>query len=79
MRKPHLLVRLEKNLRWVGVVMLSKKFTAFMRTEDGATSIEYALIASIVSIGIAASLTSARTELVAAFTTVVTSFKGATN
>ncbi len=59
--------------------MLCNKFMAFLGSDDGATSIEYALIASIVSIGIAASLTSARTELVAAFTTVVTSFKGATN
>lgn len=41
---------------------------AFASDEQGATSIEYALIASIVSIAIAASLSSVKDELSAGFT-----------
>jgi pilus assembly protein Flp/PilA len=37
--------------------MLKAKVLSFLDNEDGATAIEYALIAGIVSIAIAASLT----------------------
>lgn len=41
---------------------------AFAADEQGATSIEYALIASIVSIAIAASLSTVKDELSTTFT-----------
>lgn len=44
----------------------------FASDEQGATAIEYALIASIVSIAIAASLTTVRGELSTTFTKVGT-------
>lgn len=43
---------------------------AFASDEQGATAIEYALIASILSIAIAASLTTVRGELSTTFTNV---------
>lgn len=44
----------------------------FLSDESGATSIEYALIAGVLSIAIAASLTSMRGELQSTFTDVGT-------
>ena len=52
---------------------------AFIADEQGATAIEYALIASIVSISIVVGLTSVRVELQSIFTQVATGFQGATN
>jgi pilus assembly protein Flp/PilA len=48
---------------------------AFFADESGATGIEYALIGSIVSIGIVVSLTSATTSLQAMFNKVVAAFQ----
>ncbi|MBS0268241.1 MAG: Flp family type IVb pilin [Proteobacteria bacterium] len=51
---------------------------SFLRDEDGATAIEYALIAGIVSISIVAGLTEISTTLKGTFNTI-TSFLTAAN
>jgi Flp pilus assembly pilin Flp len=50
-----------------------------LNAEDGATSIEYALIAGIVAVGIVASLTLVRNELQASFSGVATNFQAINN
>lgn len=54
-------------------------FTAFIRSEDGATAIEYSLIAGIVSISIVAGLTSVTGNLNELFQSVVDAFVAALN
>ena len=51
------------------------RMKSFASDEAGATSIEYALIAGIISIAIVASLTSVKTELSNTFTNVGTQLK----
>jgi pilus assembly protein Flp/PilA len=46
----------------------------FIRNEDGATSIEYALIASLISVVILTSVTSAGQELGAVFQKVADAY-----
>jgi pilus assembly protein Flp/PilA len=55
------------------------KCKTFARNEDGATSIEYALIASIISISIVVALTNVKTELQGTMTKVQTELKNAAN
>ncbi len=50
-------------------------FKSFVADQSGATAIEYALIAGIISIAIVASLTSVKTELSSTFTNVGTQLK----
>ena len=47
--------------------------TRFMKTEEGATAIEYGLIASLVAVAIVAALTTLGTGLKGVFTTVTSS------
>ena len=47
-------------------------FLSFVKNEDGATAIEYALIASILSIGIVGSLQALAPAISANFATVET-------
>lgn len=56
-----------------------KVFRDFASDKSGATAIEYALIASLVSISIAAAATALRGELQNAYTGVATGLKNATN
>lgn len=51
----------------------------FMRDCSGATAIEYALIASIISISIAAAVTLLRNDLQNAYQGVANGLKSATN
>lgn len=51
-----------------------KMLFAFLEDENGATAIEYGLIAAIVCIGIISSLTVMRNELVGAFERVSAAF-----
>jgi pilus assembly protein Flp/PilA len=53
---------------------MKKQFLTFLRCEDGATAIEYALIAGIVSICIATSISSLSTSLQNMFTSVHDAF-----
>lgn len=53
---------------------MREKLRAFLASEGGATAIEYALIASIVSISIVVSLTSASTSLQAMFKSIHDAF-----
>lgn len=57
--------------RELGVTMLQR----FLSDDDGATAIEYGLIAGIVGIGIIVSLTLVRGELLSVFTDIVTNFQ----
>ncbi|AGK56506.1 Flp/Fap pilin component [Hyphomicrobium denitrificans 1NES1] len=58
--------------------MLPSSLRGFARDESGATSIEYALIASIVSLAIIGGLTGVRASLIGIFDSVVAGF-GQTN
>ena len=49
----------------------------FWRDEEGATAIEYGLIAGLIAVGILATLTSIGTELKRIFGLVLTSLQGA--
>lgn len=52
------------------MLCLKNRCKSFVCDESGATSIEYALIASIVSIAVVASLTSVKNDLSSTFTKV---------
>lgn len=54
--------------------MLSCKICKFANDESGSTAIEYALIASIISLAIIGGLTGIRTSLVGTFNSVVSGF-----
>lgn len=56
--------------------MLSS-ITRFLRDEEGATAIEYGLIAGLVAIGIAVALTALGTDLTGLFTRISTKLKAA--
>ncbi|WP_409562133.1 Flp family type IVb pilin [Hyphomicrobium sp. MC8b] len=56
----------------MGSVMLRNKAFRFIADESGATAIEYALIASIISICMAAALTQISGSLQSTFNTVGT-------
>ncbi len=45
-------------------------FTAFLKDENGATAIEYGLIASLISVAIIVALTALGTGLNSTFTTI---------
>ena len=49
----------------------------FWRDEEGATAIEYGLIAGLIAVGILVSLTSVKTELGNLFTYISTKLSGA--
>lgn len=49
----------------------------FLQDEEGATAIEYGLIAGIIAVGIIASLSSVRTALAGLFTDIVTALNAA--
>jgi pilus assembly protein Flp/PilA len=53
---------------------ISHQFRRFADDESGATAIEYALVASIISITIAAALSTMRTSLQTTFNDVATGF-----
>lgn len=55
---------------WEVTVMLKhlkNGFLTLMNDEEGATAIEYALIAAVISLGLLAALTPVRTALIALF------------
>lgn len=54
---------------------MKKLVSAFARNEDGATAIEYGLIAAGISVAIAAVVFSIGDEIFKAFTTVETQLK----
>ncbi|MDQ1921875.1 Flp family type IVb pilin [Massilia pseudoviolaceinigra] len=49
---------------------------AFINDEDGATAIEYGLIAALIAVAIVASLKEVQTELKSLFAQVVTGLQG---
>lgn len=51
----------------------------FLSDEDGATAMEYGLIASIIGLGIIASLTLVKGELLGLFTEIVSHFQNIRN
>ena len=54
---------------------ITSKLKSFADDQSGATAIEYALIAGIISIAIVAALTNTRTELTSTFNKVGTELK----
>jgi pilus assembly protein Flp/PilA len=55
---------------------LAGKVRAFARNEDGATMIEYALVASLISMALVGGLSAVTPELVAGFERVIAGFAG---
>lgn len=51
---------------------MKEQIIKFWRDEEGATAIEYGLIAGLIAVGIIASVTSIGTELKALFTAIAT-------
>ena len=49
---------------------MSKLFSRFLKTESGATAIEYGLIAGLVSVVIIGAVTVVGTDLTAIFTSI---------
>ncbi|NHZ62058.1 Flp family type IVb pilin [Massilia genomosp. 1] len=45
---------------------------AFINDEDGATAIEYGMIAALIAVGLVTALTNVKTQLVALFQQIVT-------
>ncbi len=62
-----------------GYCAMTKMVQSFLRDESGATAIEYALIASIISISIAAAATLLRGDLQGAYQKAADGLKNATN
>lgn len=54
-------------------------FKRFRKNEDGATAIEYGLIAALVAVALIGALTLLGTDLAALFGTVSTELQNATN
>ena len=54
-----------------------KKISAFLRNEEGATAIEYALMVSLIALAIIAAVTLVGTGLNTKFTAVNTAVTGA--
>lgn len=54
-------------------------FLKFLRDQDGATAIEYGLIAALISVVIIAATTAVGTQLSKTFTSVSTALSGANN
>lgn len=57
--------------------MVPSRLRDFTSDESGATSIEYALIASIVSLAVIGGLTGVRASLIEVFNSVVAGFNSA--
>ncbi|MDA7418179.1 Flp family type IVb pilin [Xenophilus arseniciresistens] len=55
-----------------------EKLVAFWRDEEGATAIEYGLIAGLIAVGLIAALTSLEGGLTALFGRIVTALNGLT-
>lgn len=49
------------------LIMLMESLRSFIKREDGASAIEYALIAGLISVGIIAAATSVGDEIVRVF------------
>jgi pilus assembly protein Flp/PilA len=52
-------------------------FNRFVQDESGATSIEYALIAAVIGIGVLAGFTSLKTAIIGKYTTLSTDLTAA--
>ncbi|WP_408647916.1 Flp family type IVb pilin [Xenophilus arseniciresistens] len=57
---------------------MMEKLVAFWRDEEGATAIEYGLIAGLIAVGLIAALTSLEGGLTALFGRIVTALNGLT-
>ncbi|WP_420224806.1 Flp family type IVb pilin [Pigmentiphaga litoralis] len=57
---------------------MQQHITDFLREEEGATAIEYGLIAGLVAVGIIVALTALGTDLSGLFTRISTKLKSAT-
>lgn len=62
-----------------GVTSMIAKMIGFIRDEDGATAIEYGLIAALVSVAAIGALTAMGENLNTMFETVSSALSGATN
>lgn len=56
----------------MNMAMMKSRVTAFIREEDGATAIEYALIAALIAIAIVAAVRSAGVSITGLFNEIAT-------
>ena len=57
--------------------MRRSRFVEFIKDEEGASAIEYALVAAMVAVALVAFITPIRTAVVGIFTTIQTALEGA--
>ncbi|MEN3792903.1 Flp family type IVb pilin [Fulvimarina sp. MAC3] len=55
---------------------MSKTFARFLKNESGATAIEYALIAGIVAVGLIATLTTLKNDMITGFGKISSKVQG---
>lgn len=55
---------------------MKKRIVDFLKDEEGATAIEYALIAGVIAVGILVSLGEVRDAIIGLFDQIVTSLGG---
>lgn len=56
---------------------IKQAFVSFIKDEEGASGIEYALVAAMVAIGIVTFVTPVRTAITGVFTDIQTALEGA--
>ena len=54
---------------------MQTSISAFLKDEGGATAIEYALIATLMGVGVVAALFAVRTQLQGSFSDIATHFQ----
>jgi pilus assembly protein Flp/PilA len=70
-----------QNVCYVGLVLfngadfMTKMLKNFLRNEDGATAIEYGLIAALIAVVVIGALTTIGTNLNTSFTSIATSLR----
>ncbi|WP_265944079.1 Flp family type IVb pilin [Dechloromonas sp. A34] len=57
--------------------MLKSRFIAFLKDEEGASAIEYALVAAMVAVGLVTFIPTIRAAIVAIFTSIQTALTSA--
>jgi pilus assembly protein Flp/PilA len=60
------------------LIILREKMRAFFKNEEGASAIEYSIIAALISVVIITAVTNVGTEINGVFQSIVTDLKAAT-
>ncbi|MFB4369396.1 MULTISPECIES: Flp family type IVb pilin [unclassified Pseudomonas] len=60
------------------LIILREKIRAFFKNEEGASAIEYSIIAALIAVVMVGSATTVGTDVKSVFTSVSTALKGTT-